>query len=130
MHKLFVYGSLKRGFKQHDRHMQTARLIAAVETAKPAYTLVAVLDPNVDAPYPGMMEGGTTHVKGELYEIDDALLGRLDEYEGEGYTRVTIALSNGDSAQTYIYTSTEIPVDAAHAFVHADGNVREWVIKI
>jgi gamma-glutamylaminecyclotransferase len=129
MHKLFVYGSLKRGFKQHDRHMKTARFIAAVETAKPTYTLVAVLDSNVDAPYPGMMEGGAFHVKGELFEIDDAMLRRLDEYEGEGYARVTIALSNGDSAQTYIYNSSKIPVDAAHAFVHATENSREWIVQ-
>jgi gamma-glutamylcyclotransferase (GGCT)/AIG2-like uncharacterized protein YtfP len=128
MHKLFVYGSLKRGFKQHDRHMKTARFIAATHTAEAAYRLVAVLDPNVDAPYPGMMTGGTCHVKGELYEIDDALLGRLDEYEGEGYKRITIALENGEAAQTYLYSSTEVPVDAAHAFVRQTDTLTEWIV--
>lgn len=128
MHKLFVYGSLKRGFKQHERHMKTARFIASTKTAQPAFNLVAVLDSNVDFPYPGMMEDGDFHVKGELYEIDDALLKRLDEYEGEGYERIEIELEGGVSALTYLYTSFDIPVDADHSFVRADGNSREWFI--
>lgn len=129
MYKLFVYGSLKRGFKQHDRHMRTARFICVAQTAEPVFSLVAVCDSDADNPYPGMMTGGAYHIKGELYEIDDALLKRLDEYEGEGYQRIEIALDNGDSAQTYVYIGKDTVISEDHPYVRIEGRMREWFIS-
>ena len=129
MHKLFIYGSLKRGFKQHDRHMQTAHFIDEVETAQAAYTLVAVLDPDSDTPFPGLVEGGETRIKGELYEIGENALARLDEYEGDDYSLVEVALNNGQTALAYAYTGQDIPVTPAHPYIRATGDLREWVVK-
>lgn len=128
MHKLFVYGSLKRGFKQHDRHMRTARFICKAQTAEPVFSLVAVTDPGDDDPYPGMLQKGIYHIKGELYEIDDALLKRLDEYEGDGYQRIEIVLDHGDSAQTYAYIGKNTVIFENHPYIRTEGKTREWFI--
>ncbi len=106
---LFVYGSLKRGFKQHDRHMKRARFVAETMTKEPAFKLVAVLDPDTDPPYAGILDGGAFHVKGELYEVEDKLIARLNTYEGENYTLKEIALANGSTAGVYFFTKADIP---------------------
>jgi gamma-glutamylcyclotransferase (GGCT)/AIG2-like uncharacterized protein YtfP len=71
---LFVYGSLKRGFRLH-RHLQPGRFLGAAHT-EPGYALY-----RLDW-YPGMVaEPGSGVVTGELYEIPEALLPFLDEVE-------------------------------------------------
>ncbi len=125
---IFVYGNLKKGFGQHTRHMQTARFIAATETAESAYKLMAVLDTDATGPYPAMLEGGDLRVKGEVYEIDDRLQLRLDAYEGNGYERRIIRLKNDLSAQVYFFVNPDnLPMSASHAQIHAHADTAEWV---
>ena len=128
MPNIFVYGSLKRGFKQHDRHMKGARFVAATRTNEPAYTLIAMLDPDASAHYPSMKTGGQHHVAGELYEVSDAALSMLDEYEGENYNRATIALENGQSAFTYLYAGGDVETATEHPRIRLDGSTAEWIV--
>lgn len=103
MHVLFVYGTLKRGFKNH-RHIADQRFVGEARTA-PGYQLYDLGD------YPGLVADGTDTlgVNGELWEVDAAGLVRLDEFEGvaEGlYRRVRVELfgsSPHDHADTYLY---------------------------
>ncbi|MET0389607.1 MAG: gamma-glutamylcyclotransferase family protein [Polyangiales bacterium] len=72
---IFVYGTLRRGEPNHRQLMGTrARYVGSVWTA-PCYELVDL------GPYPALLEGGDTSVKGELYEVDDLGLVRLDAFE-------------------------------------------------
>jgi len=103
MHVLFVYGTLKRGFKNH-RHIADQRFVCEARTA-PGYRLYNLGD------YPGLVVEATDTlgVTGELWEVDADSLARLDEFEGvaEGlYRRVRVELdgsSHQDHADTYLY---------------------------
>jgi len=94
--RLFVYGSLKRG-ERHHRELAGARFVRTARTA-PAYSLVDTGE------YPGLVRGGTSAVAGELFEIDDALLARLDEFEDvpDVYRRDEVELDDGSRAIAYL----------------------------
>ncbi len=93
---LFVYGTLLQGEPFHHL-LGGAPLLHALRS--PAeFTLVNLGE------YPGLLEGGSTAVYGEIYEIDDALLPALDEYEDcpALYYRRTLPFQNGISAIAYL----------------------------
>ncbi|MDX2158909.1 MAG: gamma-glutamylcyclotransferase family protein [Hyphomicrobiaceae bacterium] len=105
-HLVFVYGTLKRGFPNHG-YMDGARLLGAART-KERYPLVvgnAWFTPYL-LPEPG--EGH--RVKGELWEVPDAMMPALDELESthlpNGYRRREIPVvpdgaANSVMAWTY-----------------------------
>ena len=73
---LFVYGALRKG-ASNDWRMEGARWLGAAEVPG---TLV-----KIDW-YPGLVLGGESLVKGEVYEVSEGLLRELDEFEGIGLT--------------------------------------------
>lgn len=77
MNTVFVYGTLKRGFHNHNRHLAnsgTTFLGKASTISK--YDLVVM-----GLPY--LLPGEGEHrVRGELYEVSDAVLASLDRLEG------------------------------------------------
>jgi gamma-glutamylcyclotransferase (GGCT)/AIG2-like uncharacterized protein YtfP len=93
---LFVYGTLMRGESAHALLGPNARFIAEAQT-EPRFTLLDM------GQYPALLEGGTTAVRGELYEIDAARLPSLDRYEDvpELYDRLPLAVS-GHAAIAYV----------------------------
>jgi gamma-glutamylcyclotransferase (GGCT)/AIG2-like uncharacterized protein YtfP len=92
---LFVYGTLMRGESNHGQ-LEAARFAGAAQTA-PAFTLVDL------GPYPAMVAGGRDAVAGELYEVDDAALARLDLFEGPAlYARTRVHLDDGREAHAYL----------------------------
>jgi gamma-glutamylcyclotransferase (GGCT)/AIG2-like uncharacterized protein YtfP len=95
-HALFVYGTLMRGQHHHDT-LAGARFVGSAQTL-PAYDLV-----QIDY-YPALIAGGEACVQGELYEVDDTTLARLDELEEvpHYYVRERIALADGRLAFTYL----------------------------
>jgi gamma-glutamylaminecyclotransferase len=103
MTRLFVYGTLKRGCKNH-RHLAGQIYVGEARTVA-GYRLYDLGD------YPGMVAApdDTEGVTGELWLADDAALARLDDFEGvhEGlYRRVPVALLNiaeTESVHTYLY---------------------------
>ena len=89
MTRLFVYGTLKRGCSNHaqlegQRYLGPARTVAG-------YALYGLEG------YPGLVrtgEGGDV-VSGEVWEVDDQRLAKLDQFEGVGeglYRRDAVAL--------------------------------------
>lgn len=98
---LFVYGTLKRGQRNHFL-MREARFLGEAVTA-PLYTLLDL------GSFPGMIPGGTTAVHGELYEVGPELLARLDRHEGvpRFYVRVLIPLTDGIFAESYFLVNQE-----------------------
>ncbi|MGO8992060.1 MAG: gamma-glutamylcyclotransferase [Polyangiaceae bacterium] len=87
-HLVFVYGSLMRGQGNH-RLLERARFVRAAHTSA-AFTLVDL------GAYPGLLAGGTTAVRGEVYVADDETLAALDRLEGHPnfYRRQGIALKS------------------------------------
>ncbi len=95
-HRVFVYGTLMKG-EQHSEVLMKARFIGPSESL-PEYELV-----QIDY-YPAMIPGGATTIRGEVYEVDDEMLRKLDELEEVPvyYVRQSIALADGTSAHAYI----------------------------
>lgn len=74
--KLFVYGSLKRGFANH--HYLAGQTFLGEAVSRPVYRLYAFGD------YPAVIEAsaGTGYsIAGELWEVDAACLRELDRLE-------------------------------------------------
>jgi gamma-glutamylcyclotransferase (GGCT)/AIG2-like uncharacterized protein YtfP len=100
--KVFVYGSLLAGEENHG-HLRGSRLIGAFRT-EPIYTLVDL------GAYPALLEGGTTSVDGEVYEVDDATLATIDAFEGhpELYRRLPVRLDGGEQVACYLLQRAEL----------------------
>jgi gamma-glutamylaminecyclotransferase len=79
--KVFAIGTLKRGFPFHERGLAAARFLGHFRSVK-AYPLV------IAGPWFAPMildEPGVGHrIEGELYEVDDVGLARLDRLESIG----------------------------------------------
>jgi gamma-glutamylcyclotransferase (GGCT)/AIG2-like uncharacterized protein YtfP len=90
--RLFVYGTLRRGFANHVELAGAEYQGSLLTEAR--YALVE------REGYPALIDGKEAIV-GELYAVDDALLARLDVFEGAGYVRRPVALSDGSAADAY-----------------------------
>jgi gamma-glutamylcyclotransferase (GGCT)/AIG2-like uncharacterized protein YtfP len=106
MATIFVYGTLKRGCRNHDV-MRDAELMCEAATEH-AYLMVNC------GSYPGLVRPRVGQpglaIRGELYRVNDELLAALDRFEDvpREYVRETIRLDDGTEAQTYFYVlSTE-----------------------
>ena len=103
MKRVFVYGTLKRGCKNHH-HLAGQTFVGEARTP-PGFRLYHLGD------YPGMVAEPTDNegVTGEVWEVDAASLAHLDDFEGvsEGlYSRVLVQITSatGDTqADTYLY---------------------------
>jgi gamma-glutamylaminecyclotransferase len=73
---VFVYGSLKRGF--HNHSVLDGAKFAGEATLNPKYTMYSL------GGYPAIVPDGKhpSQIIGELYEVDNAGLARLDMLEG------------------------------------------------
>ncbi len=93
---MFVYGSLMTGAPNH-RVMRGARCLGASAT-------VAEFELFDLGAFPGMVKGGATSVVGEVFEVDDDTLARLDELEGHPtfYERARVRLADGTEAEAYL----------------------------
>jgi len=102
MNVVFVYGSLQRGECNH-RMMKGARLLRSAKTA-PAFDLFDL------GSFPAMVARGDAPVVGELYEVDDVLLKRLDVFEGHPrfYERTEIQLEDGTTAEAYLMPRSQV----------------------
>lgn len=90
--RLFVYGTLRHGEANH-RELGAARFVGSAST-EPRYAVV-----ERDG-YPALVPG-TRAVTGELFEVAEAELSRLDAFEGSGYVRELVQLAGGSTAYAY-----------------------------
>jgi len=105
MDKVFVYGSLKEGFYNHDVLGDSELL--GLFTTEPNYTMFDL------GSYPGVMKGGSTAILGEVYKITPETLERLDYLEGYPgyYDRCVVDTKFGEA---YLYHISAVDVEAAH----------------
>lgn len=94
--RLFVYGSLKTGFRHHDE-LAGCELLGQART-RDGFRLVRLGE------YPAMVKGSGGVVWGELYRVPAERLPALDEFEGVPflYQRHEIELADGSRAFAYL----------------------------
>lgn len=103
LHRIFVYGTLKRGGINHH-FLRRARHVVATHTLL-RFTMVSC------GPFPAIVADGRREVYGEVYEVDQATLRELDKLEDVPnlYERVPITLADGSAAEAWVMR----PEDAA-----------------
>ena len=74
---VFVYGSLKRGFGNH-RLVEDSTFVGSAMTLDKSYEMVSM------GGFPGVIDGKSNRIQGELYEIDDKVFKLLDRLESNG----------------------------------------------
>ena len=112
MHKVFVFGTLKRGFPLHDEGLRGATYLGAYRTVEP---------------------GRGRRVRGELYEVSEDALAALDALESlhkPGNDRVTVeveALSTGAVLTAHAYVKAPGLVEPVHSGYLEDYQDRRFV---
>jgi gamma-glutamylcyclotransferase (GGCT)/AIG2-like uncharacterized protein YtfP len=95
-HRVFVYGTLMKG-EHHHEVLKEATFIGLSET-EPSFELV-----QIDY-YPALLSEGTTRIIGEVYEVDESTLAKLDELEEvpHYFVRERVQLADGSEAHVYL----------------------------
>jgi len=134
-HRVFVFGSLKRGFPNHDNYAEHLGEFLGEATTRQAMPLVVPDEPfcnNPSCPYLHRMaalvriKGRGKRVRGELYAVSDAGLAALDaleHFKGPGhpdnvYVRRPIRVvhdGRGVNALTYFVRDRKTHLDALRA---------------
>lgn len=98
MHKLLVYGTLRKGHGNHGV-IFGAKHIGDTAIKGTLYSLGA---------FPAVTLAGETKVKCECYEIDDVALARCDRLEGHPsfYKRVEV---DSEFGKAWVYTQDHVP---------------------
>jgi gamma-glutamylcyclotransferase (GGCT)/AIG2-like uncharacterized protein YtfP len=104
---LFAYGTLREGETHHDALAGATSLSEAVV---PNARLVDL------GPYPALVEGGPTKaaseytVVGELYEVDEAILARVDVVKEHPalFQRRLVELTDGRQAHAYFMQAEQV----------------------
>lgn len=101
MHRVFVYGSLMKGYHNH-RFLRDARFLRRDRTTHYHFRMYSL------GSFPAVVAAGGPDagpVEGELYEVDDQTLAALDRLEGHPshYVRQKVALEGGSQAWMYLY---------------------------
>lgn len=97
-HPVFVYGSLKKGFHNHD-WLEGADYVGVDCLLNFLMISLGSYPGIIPAPQSGLI------VYGELYVVDDATFKRLDRLEGYPnlYTREFVTLCSGRKGWVYIW---------------------------
>ncbi len=94
MSLLFVYGSLKRGFFNH--HLICEMDLISVDRTRDKYCMLDL------GPFPGVIDSRqVSSIQGEVFEVDDQLLRKLDLFEGDHYFRKQVYLERSPQAWMY-----------------------------
>jgi gamma-glutamylaminecyclotransferase len=116
LHLVAVYGTLKQGRGNHDRHLSKATYIGDGVTDELYPMVVGGIPYLIDEP------GKGHRVKVEVYQVDNAALLKLDGLEGHPgwYVRrkLKIRLTAGGSLETWVYT---IPSHRRHTHMDDTG---------
>jgi gamma-glutamylcyclotransferase (GGCT)/AIG2-like uncharacterized protein YtfP len=104
-HRVFVYGTLRRGQSNHSL-LEMSRFIAEAATLRTYWMITTGVFPVVLDAVPADFGLPPLAIAGEIYHVDDATLEQLDrlEREGRAYDRkVTDVHEAGHKVQAHIY---------------------------
>lgn len=110
MARIFVYGTLKRGFHAHGLMQNAPAAFLREATTAPRFQLYDI------GAFPGLVEDESLEggVKGELFEVPEAALKDLDRYEcvSRGlFRRGEVELEDGSKSLAYFFNMS---LEGAH----------------
>ena len=108
--KVFVYGTLKKGFYNHHL-LATAKFISEATTSN----TYAMIGKDMSFPYVlgiRTKDQGGLHIKGEIYEVDEATLAQLDLLEGVPhlYKKQSVLLRTDFAKNSTVYETATMYV--------------------
>ncbi len=131
-HCVFVYGTLKRGFPNHH-YMAGARFIGMASTVE-AWPLV--VGNQWFSPYLLPERGEGHRVRGELWEVPEAMMPALDELESthlpNGYRRERISVigeGGGEHRDAWAYFRERRHIATIHSEPMADYQDHRYVAR-
>jgi gamma-glutamylcyclotransferase (GGCT)/AIG2-like uncharacterized protein YtfP len=104
-HRVFVYGTLRRGHRNHFL-LKMSNFIGEAATLRPYWMITTGAFPVVLDAVPANFGFSPLAVAGEIYRVDDATLEQLDRLEDKGraYDRkMTDLYESGHKVQAHIY---------------------------
>lgn len=120
-HLVFVYGTLRRGgARAMSIRFPDSKFIADAKVGGSLYDLGA---------YPGLLlDESDSSVVGEVYEVDDEVLKRLDDFEASSrYRRKQVEISLGDHRRLcWVYVPERNPESYSHHTLIASGDWMEY----
>ena len=119
-HKVFVYGSLKKEYGNHSV-ISGGKFLREALTKDSTFTMFSF------GGFPGIYrKKDGKQIAGELYEVDDEVMQRLDYLEGNGsfYNREIVPLEDGTDAWMYITMGEG--ADGSKERVNTINNVEIW----
>lgn len=130
-HLVFVYGTLKRGFPNHDPLMTGERLLGLYRTLE---ALPMVISGQWFSPVVFPERGVGERISGEVYEVDDAKLAQLDKLESvhlpTGYIREELTVepvAGGGPVAAWIYMKPRDRVAMIHSSYLADYHDNRYI---
>jgi gamma-glutamylcyclotransferase (GGCT)/AIG2-like uncharacterized protein YtfP len=119
-HRVFVYGTLKRGHRVRGLdHFGSAEFVGESETVDSDYNMWCL------GAFPAISMDGESRVRGEVWDVDDGVMAVLDNIEGypDFYNRTQVSTTQGD-AWVYFLNSEDIKQFRMHRKLN--GSTLEW----
>lgn len=122
---VFVYGTLKRAGRL-GMVLKKDQFLGEAVTARQSFDMF----PGGGFPY---LWNGKHKIKGELFDVSDATLARLDEIEGTPihYKRVSLDIE-GQEHKAIAYMAAEnfgfFPKPSERILYDKEANTKEWVV--
>lgn len=131
-HRVFVYGTLMQGLRNH-KLMEGSKFCFPSKTMMPSYMLIQF--PSNSSPgniTPGLKRNGNARISGEVYLVDDEHFEILDQFEGVGqeYERRKIMLEDGSKAWAYFVIAKKPSCEkGTPSFIEhdLDTNTQRWM---
>ncbi len=104
-HRVFVYGTLKRGHRNHFL-LEASSFVGEAATLRPYWMITTGVFPVVLDAIPADFGFSPLAIAGEIYRVDDATLEQLDRLEAEGQVydrKVTDVCADGRKVAAHIY---------------------------
>jgi gamma-glutamylaminecyclotransferase len=104
-HRIFVYGTLKRGHSNHAL-LETSKFFGEAATLETYWMITTGVFPVVLDAVPADFGLPPLAIAGEIYHVDDATLGELDRLEREGrsyHRKATEVFEAGRKVEAHIY---------------------------
>lgn len=129
MHRMFVYGTLKRGFPNHGL-LDGAQFVGEATTIH-RYPMIVQGTHFSPVMIPEEEQGH--RIRGEVWDVDDERLAALDHLESThlptGYIRkrIRVVLEGGTSCDAWVYFKPRDRIKIVHSEPHADYQDRRYV---